>query len=171
MKYLIIGILVIFSWALKGQSLPGIATYGAVTKSDVRKEINKAIKKSLKTTGEAFLREAPNGDTLVYHNKNNAESFTVTYTFNLPPVEGGEETYCDKQEFVFDCALCFDVHLKDILSSCGFRKLSETTYLSRYAWKTELEVIRKETSFLLMFRYVDKPAREYKARYKALTKE
>lgn len=54
--------LVIFSWSLSSRNLPGISTYGALTKNDILKEVNKDIKKLLKIHQEASLHESSNGE-------------------------------------------------------------------------------------------------------------
>lgn len=174
MKQLITLIFVIFSLALKSQSLPYFVTCGVYDKKTILKEINREIKKAKKNNLEtASLYESKNGDTLFYSNKNDIEGFKVKYVFNLPPMEGDDVKYCGIQEFTFDCSPCSNKHLKDVIHSCGFRKLSNNKYLSSYSWKTDLEVIEQPENkecLILILHYVDKSKKEFKALYNTLVK-
>ncbi len=174
MKQLIVLIFVIFSFMIKSQTLPYFVTCGVYDKKTILKEINREIKKAKKNNSEtASLYESKNGDTLFYSNKNDIEGFKVKYVFNLPPLEGDDLKYCGIQEFTFDCSPCSNKHLKDVLHSCGFRKLSNNKYLSSYSWKTDLEVIEQPDNkecLILILHYVDKSKKEFKALYKTLIK-
>ena len=174
MKKLIILTIIFSSLTIKSQKMPYMATFGFYDKKEILKELNKDLKKYSKRGFNVSLYESPNGDTIVYYNKNNVEGYKVKYILNLPPIEGTAEKYCGFQEFTFDCSPCSNKHLKDILSSYGFKKLSENKYLSEYAWKTELEVLQNPESkecLILIFHYVDKSKKEYKALYKTLSEK
>jgi hypothetical protein len=171
MKQLIILTSIFFSLTIKSQKLPYMATFGFFDKKAILKELNKDLRKYSKKGFKASVYESLNGDTIVYYNKNNVEGYRVKYILNLPPIEGTVEKFCGFQEFTFDCSPCSNKHLKDVLSSYGFKKISENKYLSEYAWKTELEVLQNPESkecLILIFHYVDKPKKDYKALYKTL---
>ena len=171
MKLLIIFIIVFSTLIVKSQKLPYMATWGIIDKKIILKELNKDIKKYSKKGFKCSLYESLNGDTIIYYNKNNIEGYKVKYILNLPPTEGTEDKLCGFQEFTFDCSPCSNQHLKAVLSSYGFRKVSENKYLSDYSWKTELEVLQNPENkecLRLIFYYVNKPKKEYKEFYKSL---
>lgn len=75
---------------------------------------------------------------------------------------------------IFDCSPCSNKHLNDMLNSYGFRKNAEGKYLSKYIWKTELEVLHNAESkecLTLVFRYVDKSKKDYKVIFNALSEK
>ena len=170
MKIIIIISFLFISILLKGQSCGVIFTSGLYTIKDVTKEMDKEIRKGVnrKIITESF--NVKTGDTLTYKVQQNTDGFTVKYTFNL--IEN-EESYCDFEQYIFDCSLCSQKHLKDFIKLCEFRKKSDSVYVSNFFYKTEMVVSYKPGSkdcLVLTFKYVDLYKREYKKIYNNLPK-
>lgn len=166
--------LLFFSVTVLSQNTPYLSTFGYCSKDIVIEEITKKIKKCKKENLEASYNESKNGDTLIFYCKNTDEQITVKYTFDLPPLDGyKKKEYCGFQEYTFDCSSCAKRHMKEILNTCKFKKVSENKYLSEYTWRTELEIIRNsenKESIKYLFKFVNKPKEEYKALYNSLPK-
>ena len=155
---------------LQGPSFGVIFTSGIYTIKDVTKEMDKEIRKGLnrKVITESF--NVKTGDTLTYKIQHNTDGFAVKYTFNL--IEN-EESYCDFEQYIFDCEPCSQKHLKEFIKLCEFRKKSDSVYVSNYFYKTEMVVSYKpgiKDCLVLTFKYVDLYKREYKKIYNNLPK-
>lgn len=174
MKLKIVLIFIVFTFTTIGQELPSIATNGTYDKKSVLKEIKKEIKKSKRKNYQASYSESNNGDTLVFFKKELAEGLRVKYVFNIPSLGQYKTKYCGIQEYHFDCSPCASKSLKEIITNCSFRKISEQKYLSNYFNQTELEVIKNSEAtecVVLICRYIDKKKNEYEALYNSLKED
>jgi hypothetical protein len=110
------------------------------------------------------LSDFKNGDTLNLK-VDGYENIILKFTFKL---EGG---YCDYQSLEFSCDSCTQKHQEEIfnLKYCGWKKLSEDKYLSKYQVQTEMQITKTDNMCSkIIYRYVDKPKKIYKTEYNAL---
>lgn len=174
MKLKILLLFIVFTLTTKGEELPYIATNGTFDKKTILKQIRKEIKKSKRKNYQASYSESNNGDTVVFFKKEKAEGVKVKYVFDIPPPKGSKVKYCGIQEYYFDCSPCATTYLNEIITNCGFRKISDQKYLSNYFNQTELEVIKNSEAtecIVLICRYVDKKKEDYQAFYDSLKED
>ncbi len=144
-----------------GQNTPMIKFY---TEKEVLKEFYKNSQLKSNIALNYKVSDFKNGDTLILKIEGQ-ESITVKLTFKL------ELGYCDFQTVEFCCDSCAIKQANEILNLkyCGWKKLSEDKYLSKYHIQTELEISKIDNLIkTLTYRYVDKPRKVFKNEYKSL---
>lgn len=157
----------------KSQTFGEIYTNGSWTINAVQRDIDKQIEKAKKNNiiPEGFKNTI--GDTLIYIVPYKLDRFTIKMTFNLNE-KGTQETYCDFQEYIFDCTPCSQKHLEQFIDYLSLRQKSENIYLSSYLFQTTMTIQYKSESkdcLVLTFRHIDLQKKEYIELYKKLKKK
>lgn len=165
--------IVFFSFFLNvhAQYFDMIYTGGYWDKKGVEKDIGSAIRKAQKRNSIFSLNKYENGDTLIYKIAQAHDEITIKLTFNLN--EYGY-LYCDFQQDIFNTDSSYQSQLKEIKSLHGFLYRKENSYISQTLYRTELllqDSTKRKDEFVLSFKYVNIPRKDYKALYKQLKRE
>jgi hypothetical protein len=144
-----------------GQIEPMIKWY---SEKQVQNKFHRLAKANKNDEGGYKLSDYKNGDTLILKVEG-YENIIMKFTFGL------DRGYCNYQSIEFSCDSCSLKHTEETLDLkyCGWKKLGADKYLSKYAVQTEMEI--KTNDFLcrkIIYRYVDKPKKEYKTEYDSL---
>jgi hypothetical protein len=129
------------------------------------KDLNRDIKKKEVKSGSVNYVN----DTLITQAENNKENIILKLTFKK--YEYFDQ--CEYQYMSFKCSECAITHLDEFLKdkSYEFKKISENKYVSKYNQQTELEVKQtpgEQICLTLIFKFIDKPKKEYKTWYNSL---
>lgn len=170
MKYTFFLFFLINVLVIKSQSFGVVFTSGIWTTKNIERELDKEIRKGIKNNVIQQSSKINNGDTLIYNIKHQTDGFTSKYTFNI---KDEDVSYCDFEQYIFDCAPCSQKHLKDFIALCDFRKKSDTVYISNYSYKTEMTLSYRSNTkdyLILTFRNSDLSKRNFKKIHRKLPK-
>lgn len=148
-----------------------VYTGGYWDKKSVEKDIGNELKKAQKRNTLFSVNKFQNGDTLIYKISQSNDEITIKLTFNLN--EYGY-SYCDFQQDFFNTDSSYQAQLKDIVSLHGFLHRKENSYISKTFYRTELlqkDSTKQKEEYVLTFKYVNIPRKDYKALYKQLKRE
>jgi hypothetical protein len=132
------------------------------------KSVIRTFQKNTQSKDNAQLDYKPSvakiGDTL-FLKVEGFETIAIKFTFNL------ENGFCNYQSVMLSCDSCSINHVQEVLNDKYYhwKKVNENKFLSNYATHTEMEIVREnELCREIIYRFVDKPKKEYKSVYDAL---
>jgi hypothetical protein len=140
------------------------------TKYYDRNDAKKKFRKELNVSDSTIIKNS--GDTLTTFFKTNMQSGFIKLNF-LQSSDEFAFKYCVRQELILDCSECSTKFIESLLKAkgWGWKKVGDNTYVSNYFAQSQLKITYKDKEkycTTLIFTYIDKPKKEYKAWYKSL---